>query len=204
MKKTISRIVVLSVWLTVLGSTKHALGAQGPDLLTVILEQFAAMQAQLTAIQAQLNGVPPAWYQILPADQRFVSVLANGDGVLDKETGLVWQKAPTTDTLEWINAHRYCNSVSTGRRLGWRLPTIQELSSLLDRTQSSPALPSGHPFLQVSSLTNGYWSATLDNSAANTAWGVFFAGTGNVFHGQAISNPINVWCVRGGQGVDPQ
>jgi hypothetical protein len=204
MKNTASRIIVLSLWLIVMGSARHASSAQAPDLLTTILQQFAAMQAQLTAIQNQLNGVPPGWYQTLPADQRFVSVLTNGEGVLDKETGLVWQKAPSSDTLEWINAHRFCNSIATGGRLGWRLPTLQELASLLDRTQSSPALPSGHPFTQVSSAPDGYWSANLDNSNTGTAWGVAFGGNGSVFHGQGISNPIFVWCVRGGQGVDPQ
>ena len=42
-----------------------------------------------------LDEIPPAWSQKLSAAQRFVLVL-DGEAVLDKETGLVWEKSPDT------------------------------------------------------------------------------------------------------------
>jgi hypothetical protein len=129
----------------------------------------------------------------------------NDEAVLDKETGLVWEQSPgerdRTATRVWRQAQRSCNTSIVGNRLGWRLSTIQELASLVDPTQSNPALPSGHPFSNVQLFQ--YWSATTDvGSNGNVAWFVNLA-SGAVSNGSK-SNPLHVWCVRGGQGVDPQ
>jgi hypothetical protein len=77
------------------------------------------------------------------------------------------------------------------------------LASLVDQTQSSPALPSGHPFSNVQSIL--YWSATTDASDTSKAWGVGFTngGVGSADKSD-VNNMKHVWCVRGGQGVDPQ
>jgi len=87
-----------------------------------------------------------------------------------------------------------------GNRQGWRLPTLQELASLVDPTiRFSPTLPV-NPFTNVQSSI--YWSAT---SAANTsaiAWFVSFAD-GHVANAVKTDTHF-VWCVRGGQGVDAQ
>jgi hypothetical protein len=51
----------------------------------------------------------PSWDQKLPSSTRFI-VLSNwnGDAVLDRETGLVWQKAPDTDQAPWETAVAFC------------------------------------------------------------------------------------------------
>ena len=48
-----------------------------------------------------LDEIPPTWSQKLPAAQRFVIVL-DGAAVLDKETGLVWEKSPDTTERDWL------------------------------------------------------------------------------------------------------
>ncbi len=47
---------------------------------------------------------------------RFI-VLANWDSaaVLDRETGLVWEKAPSTFDYDWNNASFHCISLNAGR-----------------------------------------------------------------------------------------
>lgn len=75
--------------------------------------------------------VPRAWSQKLPASARFQLVLDN-DAVLDKETGLVWEKSPDTTTRHWANATIYAYQKTVGGRKGWRLPTVEELASLVD------------------------------------------------------------------------
>jgi hypothetical protein len=142
-----------------------------------------------------LDEIPPTWSQKLPAAQRFVIVL-DGEAVLDKETGLVWEKSPDTTKRTWLNAITHCYLKNVGGRSGWRLPTIEELASLIDTTRSNPALPTGHPFLNVQS--DFYWSSTpLADNTVN-AWGVTlslglvgFANKSTTFY---------VWPVRGGQG----
>ncbi|MBC8232956.1 DUF1566 domain-containing protein [bacterium] len=96
-----------------------------------------------------LDEIPPTWSQILPAPERFVLVMG-GEAVLDKETGLTWAKdANLAGTKTWQTAINYCFNLSLGGRKGWRLPTIEELASLVDTSQTDSALPSGHSFLNV-------------------------------------------------------
>src|SRR5262249_27665792 len=103
----------------------------------------------------------------------------------------------------------YCINLNAGGRTGWRLPTIQELLSLVDRSVSpGPALPAGHPFtnVQSSEQSSDYWSATTRADASSFAWGVRFSN-GLVPYGDKAQGGVGslfVWCVRGGQGVEAQ
>jgi len=90
-----------------------------------------------------------------------------GAAVLDKETGLVWERSPSTGWQNWNSAQAYCNVSAVGGRKGWRLPTLQELASLVDPTQFNPALPLNHPFQDVTPLF--YWSATTYDLNASIA-----------------------------------
>ena len=161
------------------------------------------------------SGLPPTWDKILPADDpggpspatssRFTCVMG-GAAVRDNETGLVWERLPlpNTGTITWSEAQSHCNTLTLGNRKGWRQPTLQELASLVDgdpANTSSPRLPAGHPFSNVHSA--GYWSATTSVAAlTSSAWFVNFFGGDPSFDSK--SNANFAWCVRGGQGVDPQ
>ena len=114
----------------------------------------------------------------------------------------MWEQSPSTTSQMWLDTQRSCNRKTVGNRKGWRLPTTQELASLVDPTQSNPALPAGHPFSNVQS--SFYWSATTSAASLGgvAAWAVSF-NDGDVDAGGKL-NAFFVWCVRGGQGVDPQ
>ena len=140
-----------------------------------------------------------AWDQKLPPSARFMVLsLWGGAAVLDRETSLVWERAPSNNK-KWEDAQSYCNNRSVGNRMGWRLPTVQELASLVDPSVSTLLkLPMGHPFSNVQSTF--YWSAIT--SAPSMAWYVDFS------NGRVDVGPKSfygwVWCARGGQGVNPQ
>ena len=142
-----------------------------------------------------LDEIPPTWSQILPASERFVLVMG-GEAVLDKETGLTWAKDANllNTTTNWQAAINSCANLSLGGRKGWRLPTREELASLVDPSQFNPALPSGHPFIKVESW--GYWSSTEHESHSPSAWAVAMNHS-NVFSQPKTYDNCYVWPVRG-------
>jgi hypothetical protein len=138
--------------------------------------------------------LPGSWGDAPPVSGRFQLVLG-GAAVLDKLTGLVWERTPDSfNTHSWVAANDFCPvSRSTGGVVGWRLPTIGELASLVDRTRTDPSLPPGHPF----GIAGRYWSATT--SAANTTRALYVDFvTGNVLVADKVTGG-KVVCVRGGQ-----
>jgi hypothetical protein len=143
--------------------------------------------------------VGTTWDKKFNGANRFVVLSAfNSQAVFDKETGLVWERSPSTERPS--SGHADCITLNVGGRFGWRLPTIQELASLVDQTQSNPALTSGHPFSNVQ-LDGCYQSATK----GDPFWSVFFSENGGVFQGGCSGGQgAYHWCVRGGQGIDVQ
>jgi hypothetical protein len=140
-----------------------------------------------------LDKVKPTWSQKLPAEKRFVLVL-DGEAVLDRETGLVWEKSLDTTIREWNDAVSYCYNKVVGGRKGWRLPTIEELLSLVDTTQSFPTLPSGHPFVNM--LNQTCWSSTEYAGNPGSAWYVSMAFGNADYWDKSLR--YYVWAVRGG------
>lgn len=65
----------------------------------------------------------------------------NDDGtVTDKTTGLMWQKGGTKRGIKGRRVKAYLEGVNEDRFAGysdWRLPTIEELASLLDKSKTS-------------------------------------------------------------------
>ena len=174
------------------------------------LSVLAAVDLTAGLVQADSVGPyygMPSWDQTLPSATRFI-ILSNfnSEAVLDRNTGLVWEKSPTrvqASGQTWAVARLACANSTVGGQKGWRLASLPELTSLVDPTQSSPSLPLGHPFTNVQfATTDTYWSATKYAEAANPtlAWIVSF-GSGNV----AIFN-VNfgsqLWCVRGGMNAE--
>jgi hypothetical protein len=138
----------------------------------------------LSPWSTQLNG--QGRFHVLPA--------FNKDAVLDKETGLVWEQSPDTTARNFISARSHCINGNIGGRKGWRLPSIEELASLIDpNAASAPFLPAGHPFTNVQSAV--YWSATSLAGDATVAWFVHFSFglVDPTFKAEAN----HVWCVRG-------
>ena len=168
-----------------------------------------ALVGATTGLAGAQNGpyyAVPSWDQTLacPTEDncpRFIVVMS-GEAVLDRETGLVWERSPAIQALlPWQAAQATCNRRLVGNRKGWRLPTIQDLASLIDPSVASPGpkLAGGHPFIGVHGAA--YWSATTV-AGTTDAWRADF-GSGAITT-TGISNPEFFWCVRGGQGADAQ
>lgn len=128
-----------------------------------------------------------------PADPTTLS----DDLVLDRETGLIWTRdANLLGQRTWSSA--ILNSYSTffANRAGFRLPTFEELRSLLydDVDGDGIYLPPGHPFVNVQ--TSAYWTATTSRTDSTMASGMFFGSTATYSGDKSLSNYF--WPVRGG------
>jgi hypothetical protein len=150
----------------------------------------------------------PSWDQTLPSSTRFI-VLSNfnSEAVLDRETGLVWERSPVSALgTGWFNAVSACESLIVANRLGWRLPSVQELASLVDPTQSNPALPPGNPFEGIVGLFGSvYWTAATVEADATAGKAVDFSA-GSIIQIGKVPLPLprsgaRFWCVRGGSSV---
>jgi hypothetical protein len=125
-------------------------------------------------------------------DPRFTD---NSDGtVTDNLTGLIWTENANCDGYKnYTDALTYCNTLASGScgltdgsfAGNWRLPNIRELHSLIDFGQSSPALPSGHPFINVQ--PGFYWASTTKGSDTFYGWGVNI-NDGSVGVGSKVAN----------------
>ena len=117
---------------------KHKLSTS-LGLMVLLMMALAASPAKAQTVAPGPYYANPSWDQQLPAATRFI-VLSNWSSaaVLDRETGLVWEKSPLspsggeTGRRTWLSAQNRCNTLNLGNRKGWRLPTLQELASLID------------------------------------------------------------------------
>jgi uncharacterized protein DUF1566 len=185
----------------------------GQDLLTRVTITIDGQPGPKT-IQAQVdsNPAPPATtaFQINPLPPmtfapRFQLVLG-GQAVLDKETGITWERVPEVipnSSVSFQTGRAACHRKVIGGRIGWRLPTLDELASLIDRTQRGPALAPGHPFLLPQSTSN-FWTTTSDFENANSLYTLDMRdGLVTMLPKSQIAS-FAAWCVRGIPGPDKQ
>jgi len=123
-----------------------------------------------------------------------------GKAVLDKQTGLTWARNANISekAVPYEEAANLCQKVEIGGQKGWRLPTKDELISILDTSQSNPSLPEGHPFKNVRVLigASDYWTCTECEGDSKSAWMVRM-NYGKVMDSDKVLN-ASIWPVRDG------
>ena len=97
--------------------------------------------------------------------------------VFDHATGLRWQRAVAGPFYNVPNAQSYCAQNKAALPLsGWRLPTVEELLSLADLQESSPAID-GAAFPGMAYYDGNFWSGSPSVNSGTT-WFVEF-GSGS-------------------------
>lgn len=88
-------------------------------------------------------------------------------------------------------ATTYCAELTLGGYSDWRFPSIEELESIVDYAQVSPAIDP----VFINALSSYYWSSTTFAAGTpNYAWVVTFSnGDGNYLN---KDNNLVVRCVR--------
>jgi len=122
----------------------------------------------------------------------FAGFSRSGGVVTDSATSLQWQddysdNAGNIKTTTWTGAIDYCEALTLGGHIDWRLPNKKELLSLVDYGTYSPAISS------IFQNTNpyAYWSSTTNANGTFVAWIVSFNyGDTNDY------SKTDVYCVR--------
>jgi uncharacterized protein DUF1566 len=157
---------------------------------------LAACMTALVATAAAAK--PPSWDRKIDSPKRFKVLKPFDDAaVLDLETGLVWQRESEAGTENYASAFQGCQFAATGGRLGWRLPRIEELNSLID--PATGLLPAGSPFTVPADAV--FWSATSAPGDPTSACTADVDTSGGTFV-RPKNTAATQWCVRGGDGVE--
>jgi hypothetical protein len=103
------------------------------------------------------------------------------------------------DRMTWGDAGLYVNNLSIGGKTRWRLPTVRELESIVDRTTKSPAID---PIFKDTPFKYFFWSSSPVQDFTDVSYGVDFEfGTprqegvhgdppnGSKFYLRAVRNP---------------
>ncbi len=118
--------------------------------------------------------------------ERFID---NNDGTItDTHFGLAWVKNPQTDLpkkfrcpMIWKNAIRVCKKLNFAGHKDWRLPTVEELRSIIDYTcggkTNEPAI--NNKFFPDTECF-GYWTSTICVWGSGLPWHIDFAYGGCV------------------------
>jgi len=95
--------------------------------------------------------------------------------VVDEKTTLQWQDdtqvANTVDNYTWQRAMNQCKILNYGGHSDWRLPNINELSSITDYYHSTPSINATFQ----NTLTEDYWTSTGNKSNQREAWYINFS-----------------------------
>jgi hypothetical protein len=95
----------------------------------------------------------------------------NKDGtVTDSKTGLMWQQA-YSGPMSWQEAFSYCENLELANFSDWRLPTTEELKTIIDHNETQISIN-----LDYFPKTPAFWfcSSTLDKYEEDLRWSVDF------------------------------
>ena len=149
-----------------------------------IVRMFGVIVILVSMLSRSVDAAAPAGHYV---------VTAGSGTVYDTKSKLTWQQTVSSTTYTWTDAKTYCAGVGTNLGgTGWRLPTIKELQSILDLSQT--AAPYIDPTAFPATPSNSFWSSSPVATYPSYAWLVYFS-TGST-SGNSITDTKNVRCVR--------
>ena len=98
----------------------------------------------------------------------------------DNVTGLIWKNCSggTAQTYPWEEAFAPCSALNNANsgagyagRTDWRLPSVEELSSLPNYGRYSPAIDTD---CFPNTVSSHYWSSSTNVKYSSKAWYVYF------------------------------
>lgn len=136
-----------------------------------------------------------------------MSFTANGDGTItDNVTELMWQQQDDGVNYNWYEASGIsettknpagvvdvCGDLNLGSYNDWRLPSINELISIVNLNAPNPTIDTN---FFPNTISSSYWSSQPYNNASDILWFVDFSDA--TINNTSVSNSSRyVRCVRG-------
>ena len=123
------------------------------------------------------------------------SFAASSNVVVDNNTGLTWEKSPSSSTYTWANRNTHCNDLNSSNYGGintWRVPNPLELLTIVNNSTYNPATNSNFTGMPIDSLL--WISKQYDSSHAYT----FGPSVGSIEY-RLKTNKYKVLCVSGNE-----
>jgi hypothetical protein len=115
------------------------------------------------------------------------------DVVIDRVTGLSWQRVVGPDSYGLHRANEYCEGLTLAGHSDWHLPSMIELASISDTSQFDPA---ADPVAFANTPSEPFWSSQTDITNAGLGWYLLFK-SGGTFIGNDVTRLARARCVRG-------
>ncbi len=117
---------------------------------------------------------------------------STADTVLDRTTKLLWQRKLDGTTRDYKAAVDYCNNLTiSGTK--FRLPTVKELSTIVDVSRTNPAIDTS-AFPNEPSLSAAHWTSTRYAKDDTNAWFVQFLD--GIVYFKPVTTNMLVRCVK--------
>ncbi len=115
--------------------------------------------------------------------------------IIDNNTRLMWEKRWDFLGGTWAEAKDYCDNLVQGGLSDWRLPTLQELHSIVDFNRPAPIVDTTYFQLPLQGYYP-YWTSTPSAfSPADNAWQVEFRE--HIVSTRSYDDYAHARCVRG-------
>jgi hypothetical protein len=132
----------------------------------------------------------------IESDGRFVAY-DNGT-VKDTKTGLMWASKDNGEGINWKGAKRYCEHYRGGGYTDWRMPTIDELAGLYDKSESYQAKLGSYDVNLTKLIQLTACCPWASETLGSTASGFYFYTGHRIWFGRSGSCRRRALPVRGG------
>ncbi len=110
------------------------------------------------------------------------------------DENLCWQKSAKPEPAKnWGDANDYCENLELGKKDDWRLPTLNELKSIVK--ENAPEEVTIDETFFTDTKLNYYWTSSEYPKTRGTHWYVYFK-TGYDGIAQDFKSGYDVRCVR--------
>lgn len=176
-------------------TTTLNIGGAEATFTTTTKANGSVPKARLKTGQKSGSSGSDGWYatQATPLVGVERSFTRSNGIVKDNATGLEWQDESIMDTgVSFSSANVYCTNLVLASYSDWRLPTIDELFTIVDRSKINPSAFDAF----MNKKADYYWSSTNYISDSNYGWMINFDAGKDIVSPTSTSGYVR--CVRAG------